>query len=107
MVRGHRMSPRDPEDAASASRASRPDETAGAAGQPRDAILRRLFEETPGLPLSFELFPPPTEQARHRLEETVDRLAGVASDGFSVTMGAGGSARTRSAWRWPAAADGR
>ena len=62
--------------------------------KPGEPILRRFFEETPALPLSFELFPPPTEQARHRLAETVDRLGDVARGGFSVTMGAGGSTRT-------------
>jgi methylenetetrahydrofolate reductase (NADPH) len=43
------------------------------------------------LPLSFEMFPPGSEAGRAALAETVERLADVASGGFSVTMGAGGS----------------
>ena len=46
------------------------------------------------LPLSFEMFPPRTEVGRSALATAVDRLAGVATGGFSVTMGAGGSTRT-------------
>ena len=46
---------------------------------------------TPGLPLSFELFPPRTTKGHDNLTETVERLAAVATGGFSVTMGAGGS----------------
>lgn len=45
----------------------------------------------PGLPLSFELFPPRTAKGHANLKQTVDRLASVATAGFSVTMGAGGS----------------
>lgn len=62
--------------------------------QPTDALLRQLFETGGAVPLSFELFPPRTEARRAALLETVDRLAPVAEDGFSVTMGAGGTTRT-------------
>lgn len=64
-----------------------------AASQPRDALLRALFEQGAALPLSFEMFPPKSEAGRARLAETVERLAGAATAGFSVTMGAGGSTR--------------
>ncbi len=62
--------------------------------QPTDALLKRLFEKDGAVPLSFELFPPRTEARQLALQETVDRLAPVAEDGFSVTMGAGGTTRT-------------
>ena len=45
------------------------------------------------LPLSFEMFPPRSAAGHSALAETVDRLADVATGGFSVTMGAGGGAR--------------
>ena len=45
----------------------------------------------PELPLSFEMFPPATDLGRARLAQTVDRLGRLATAGFSVTMGAGGS----------------
>jgi methylenetetrahydrofolate reductase (NADPH) len=63
------------------------------AGQPTEALLRALQETGPRLPLSFELFPPRTAEGRARMLETARRLAPAASDGFSVTMGAGGSTR--------------
>jgi methylenetetrahydrofolate reductase (NADPH) len=62
--------------------------------QPTDALLRRLVESRGAVPLSFEFFPPRSEARRDALRETVDRLAPVASEGFSVTMGAGGTTRT-------------
>ncbi|RDC74103.1 methylenetetrahydrofolate reductase [NAD(P)H] [Rhodovulum sp. 12E13] len=62
--------------------------------QPTDALLQRLFESNGAVPLSFELFPPRTEARHAALRETVKRLAPVAEDGFSVTMGAGGTTRT-------------
>ena len=46
-----------------------------------------------GLPLSFEMFPPVTEKGRSNLAKTVDRLGSLATAGFSVTMGAGGSSK--------------
>lgn len=45
------------------------------------------------LPLSFEMFPPRSAAGDAALAETVDRLADVATGGFSVTMGAGGGTR--------------
>ena len=45
------------------------------------------------LPLSFEMFPPSTDKGRSILATTVDRLAYIATEGFSITMGAGGSAK--------------
>lgn len=65
-----------------------------AESQPREALLRTLFERGAALPLSFEMFPPKSEAGCARLAETVERLAGAATAGFSVTMGAGGSTRT-------------
>jgi methylenetetrahydrofolate reductase (NADPH) len=61
--------------------------------QTTDALLRDLFETAGALPLSFEMFPPRSAQGREALMETVGRLADAATDGFSVTMGAGGSTR--------------
>jgi methylenetetrahydrofolate reductase (NADPH) len=45
--------------------------------------------------LSFEFFPPNTEQGRRSLERACRRLAGYAPEFFSVTYGAGGSTRDR------------
>ncbi len=39
------------------------------------------------------MFPPSTDKGRSTLATTVDRLAYFATEGFSVTMGAGGSAK--------------
>ena len=63
------------------------------AGQPSDALLKALFEAGPQVPLGFEMFPPRSETGREALADTVERLAGAATAGFSVTMGAGGSTR--------------
>ena len=71
-----------------------PAATAPGAGQPRDALLQRLQAEAQRVPLSFELFPPRSAARRHDLDTTVDNLAPVATAGFSVTMGAGGTTRT-------------
>lgn len=62
--------------------------------EPTEALLRRLVESQGAVPLSFELFPPRSAERRAALHETVERLAPVAADGFSVTMGAGGTTRT-------------
>ena len=48
-------------------------------------------------PVSFELFPPKTEAGIDKLGETVDRLAAIGPEYFSVTYGAGGSTRERTA----------
>lgn len=49
------------------------------------------------LPVSFELFPPKTEAGIARLRDTAERLAAVGPEYFSVTYGAGGSTRDRTA----------
>lgn len=46
--------------------------------------------------LSFEFFPPRTEEAKATLWETVPLLAGVAPDFASITYGASGSTRVES-----------
>jgi len=62
--------------------------------QPKDALLRDLYEKQGHFPLSFEVFPPNNSDARAAMHQTVDRLAPVAEHGFSVTMGAGGATRS-------------
>lgn len=62
--------------------------------QPTEALLKRLVQSGGKVPLSFEFFPPQTASRRELLYDAVDRLAPVAVDGFSVTMGAGGATRT-------------
>ncbi|WP_162798540.1 methylenetetrahydrofolate reductase [Sulfitobacter sp. SK012] len=62
--------------------------------QPPAALLKRLFQSGGKVPLSFEFFPPQTASRRDHLYEVTDRLAPVAAEGFSVTMGAGGATRT-------------
>ena len=47
------------------------------------------------VPVSFEFFPPQTEQGRTNLLRTADRLNAWHPDYFSVTYGAGGSTRDR------------
>ena len=46
--------------------------------------------------VSFEFFPPKTDEARAALLETVDHLAQISPDFVSMTYGAGGSTRTLS-----------
>jgi methylenetetrahydrofolate reductase (NADPH) len=48
-----------------------------------------------GIKVSFELFPPKTEQGLRNLDDTVDRLAALHPEYFSVTYGAGGTTRDR------------
>lgn len=64
-------------------------------GQPKDALLRGLYEMRGRIALSFEVFPPKESDGRTVMHETVDRLAPVASRGFSVTMGSGGATRSQ------------
>ncbi|NNF23407.1 MAG: methylenetetrahydrofolate reductase [NAD(P)H] [Rhodobacteraceae bacterium] len=58
----------------------------------QDERPRRFQDPGAKPPLSFEMYPPRSAKGRRALAETTRRLAGVASAGFSVTMGAGGSA---------------
>jgi methylenetetrahydrofolate reductase (NADPH) len=59
----------------------------------RTPISSLLRSGTPTL--SFEFFPPKTEQGRRTLWRTIDDLAELAPDFVSVTYGAGGSTRDR------------
>ncbi|RFP90249.1 5,10-methylenetetrahydrofolate reductase [Rhodobacteraceae bacterium 63075] len=61
--------------------------------QPKEALLRSLYEMQKRIPLSFEVFPPKNAEGHAKLFETIDRLAPSADDGFSVTMSAGGARR--------------
>ena len=45
--------------------------------------------------ISFEFFPPKTEQGHAKLAETRLALAALEPEYFSVTYGAGGSTQTR------------
>ena len=45
----------------------------------------------PLVPLSFEFFPPKTDEQRETLEKSLPRLKALAPDYVSVTFGAGGS----------------
>lgn len=47
----------------------------------------------PNVPISFEFFPPKTDQGRINLAETRSQLAQFNPEYFSVTYGAGGSTR--------------
>jgi 5-methyltetrahydrofolate--homocysteine methyltransferase len=55
-----------------------------------------LYPDPPAS-VSFELFPPKTDAGEAALAQTVDQLAGANPDYFSVTYGAGGSTRDRTA----------
>src|SRR5688572_33076786 len=48
-----------------------------------------------GRTLSFEFFPPKTDEAERQLEKTIHELATLQPSFVSVTYGAGGSTRDR------------
>src|SRR5688500_17602292 len=48
-----------------------------------------------GRTLSFEFFPPKTDEAERQLEKTIHELAPLRPSFVSVTYGAGGSTRNR------------
>ncbi|MCU1447611.1 methylenetetrahydrofolate reductase [Cryobacterium sp.] len=50
----------------------------------------------PGIPFSFELYPPKTDAAATALHGTIDALADARPEFISVTYGASGSSRTSS-----------
>ena len=50
---------------------------------------------TKNIPISFEFFPPKTEEGINKLRETRAQLAKFDPEFFSVTFGAGGSTRDR------------
>jgi methylenetetrahydrofolate reductase (NADPH) len=47
------------------------------------------------IPISFEFFPPQTDEGIVKLRQTREALSALAPDFFSVTYGAGGSTRAR------------
>lgn len=70
---------------------------ASPATRPRSGVAARLHAATElGPTVSFELYPPRTPAAGQNLWQTIDRLAEVTPDFFSVTYGASGSSRETS-----------
>jgi methylenetetrahydrofolate reductase (NADPH) len=55
--------------------------------------IRDHFARATGPTLSFEFFPPKTEEARTKLHATIDELASANPAFISLTYGAGGSTR--------------
>lgn len=58
--------------------------------------IREIFAEASGPVLSFEFFPPKTEEGEEALVETARRLARFSPGFVSVTYGAGGTTRDTS-----------
>ena len=58
-------------------------------------VKHRALRADGGLKVSFEFFPPKTEQMEETLWRSVERLKPLAPDFVSVTYGAGGSTRER------------
>ena len=56
--------------------------------------IPRLCDESPGLAVSFEFFPPRSAEAGEQLWQTMKRLEPLAPRFVSVTYGAGGTTRT-------------
>ena len=77
--------------------ASRPDRASGVSG----AMTEMSSSRADGHPaakspaISFEFFPPKTEEMERSLWETISRLAPLTPNFVSVTYGAGGSTRER------------
>lgn len=93
---------RSPDPATIIPRATRPNPTAGEAGDPvgeaADRLARRPWPAAPlrsDLEVSFEFFPAATPAGLDRLLETADHLAPLAPRFVSVTFGAGGTNQDR------------
>lgn len=57
--------------------------------------IDEIIATTDGPVVSFEFFPPRTPEGEAKLRRSVERLAALEPDFFSVTWGAGGSTRER------------
>src|SRR5689334_22056920 len=79
------------------ARCTRADGDAAAAGGGVMNIRPSRFalSETRRIDVSFEFFPPQTEEMEKILWESIERLAPLAPNFVSVTYGAGGSTRER------------
>jgi len=60
-----------------------------------DRTSRKIGDERPTVKMSFEFFPPKTDEAEERFWKSLDRLAPLEPGFVSVTYGAGGSTRER------------